>query len=72
LRERDERDSPLRERETGEIERAREKARKQESKRALPDADDEQVGAFSDALGRAREDAGVQQLIKDPQVKETL
>jgi hypothetical protein len=26
------------------------------------------VGAFSDALGRAREDAGVQQLIKDPQV----
>ena len=30
-----------------------------------------QVGAFSDALGRAREDAGVQQLIKDPQVKKS-
>ena len=37
----------------------------------MPDADDEQVGAFSDALGRAREDAGVQQLIKDPQVKKS-
>ena len=29
-----------------------------------------QMGSFSDALGRAREDSSVQKLIKDPQVTE--